>query len=116
MTKKRRAFRVAEKLRSIVAQALLFARDERFQLVTISSVRMSSDLHYAKIFWMVTNPEQRREIVQAALNEKVGVLRRQVAKDLGTRTVPELEFIYDDTLDAIENVERLLHSSESKDS
>jgi len=112
VAQKRRAFRVAEKLRSIVAQALLFARDERFQLVTISSVRMSSDLRYAKIFWMVNNPKERKEIVEEALCDKVGLLRRQVAKDLGTRTVPELEFIYDDTLDAMENVDRLLRPKE----
>ena len=108
MAQKRRTYRIAEKLRSIVAQALLFARDERLQLVTISSVQVSPDLRYAKIFWMVTDPERRRDLVEQALNERSTGLRRQVARELGTRHVPELQFLYDNTLDAMENVERLL--------
>ncbi len=115
MANKRRTFQIAEKIREILAMQLLRTADPRFTLVTITSVVISPDLRYAKVYWVVTGDAERREIVQEAFESAGGMFRRAVGADLKVRFVPEIKFFYDDTLDTAEEVERLfakIHASE----
>jgi ribosome-binding factor A len=53
MAEKRRTYRVAERIRELLAQELLQLADPRFNLVTITSVVTSADLRHAKVYWVV---------------------------------------------------------------
>ena len=108
MSSKRRTYRVGEKLQTILARELQRVGDNRFELVTISSVMMSPDLKVANIYWVASGGAARREEVQEAFDGAAGRFRRAAAADLGVRFVPELRFFYDDTLDTAEQIERLL--------
>ena len=105
MTKKRRQYRVGEKLQTILAAELQRVADPRFSLVTISSVVMSSDLRYASVYWVATGGVERIAEVQEAFDGAVSRFRRSVADRLGTRFVPEIRFFYDDTMDAADHIE-----------
>lgn len=78
-------------------------------LVTVSAVRMSPDLGYAKIYLSVFPYEQGKRIVQA-LDDNNWLVR----KALGTRmrnqikSIPELSFFLDDSLEYIQNIDELL--------
>lgn len=78
-------------------------------LVTVSEVRMSPDLSYAKVFISVF-PTEKRESVMKILEEKNKALRgdlgRIVAKQL--RIVPELSFFEDTTLDYAAHIDNIL--------
>lgn len=65
-------------------------------MLTIASVEVSRDLSVAKIFFQVFDKEER-EPSQEALNSASGFLRRQLARQMKTRTVPQLRFYYDDS-------------------
>lgn len=103
----RRTYRVAEKIRVIVAEELSRVADPRFSLVTITSVSVSADLRIAKVYWVVSGDEERREEVTEAFDAANGVFRRSLSKSLGIRFVPELKFFYDDTFDTVDQVDRL---------
>jgi ribosome-binding factor A len=107
MAQQRRVFRVAEKIRELVAGELNRMADPRFSLVTITKVMVSPDLRHAKVYWVVTGKDERRAEVQEAFTHAEGLFKRILAKDLGTRFVPALRFYYDDTLDTCDEVERL---------
>ena len=107
MTKQRRVFQVAEKIRNKIASELYQLVDSRFQLVTVTSVVVSPDLGRAKVYWVTSGDEARIAEVQEAFEKAAGHFRHIVGKDLGTRFVPELKFFYDDTLDTSEKVEQL---------
>lgn len=114
MASKRRAYRIAEKIRSIVAMELLRSPDPRLTLVTVTSVVVSSDLRHAKIYWMVSGGEERIAEVEAALQSAKGHFRTQTAHELGIKFAPDLKFFYDDTLDTVEEIDRLMDGIEQK--
>lgn len=113
MAVKKRVYQVAERIREIIAGTLNRTADPRFVLVTITSVVVTPDLRIAKVYWVVSvlDPElrdDRIEEVDAAFDSAAGLFKRDVSKELGLRYAPELKFFYDDTLDTVEQVERVL--------
>ncbi|MFK7994373.1 MAG: 30S ribosome-binding factor RbfA [Granulosicoccus sp.] len=65
-------------------------------MLTIASVEVSRDLAVAKIFFSVFDPTER-EPSHEALNSASGFLRKQLARRMKTRSVPQLRFYYDDS-------------------
>jgi ribosome-binding factor A len=115
MAQKRRTYRVAEKIRSIVATALLQLDDPRLMLVTVTSVNLSSDLRHARVYWVISQSADRIPEAEAAFEERGSHFRHALGKKLGTRYVPDLRFYYDDTLDTVEQVEKLLRSTRTSE-
>src|SRR5687768_1259143 len=94
-----RTERVADLIQKTLAQMLLQdMSDDRFRLVTITSVTVSRDLSYAKIYVSVLMDEQDK-IKQTvdALNRASKSLRYHLAHEVDLRIVPELKFVYDDS-------------------
>jgi ribosome-binding factor A len=114
MAKPRRMHRVAEKIRELLAKEILAAADDRFRMVSITSVMVTSDLREAKIYWVVTDPDSRKAEVEAAFHSARGHFRSALAKKLEARYTPSLKFFYDDTLDTSEEVERLIADMNSR--
>ena len=80
------------------------------KLITVSEVRITKDLGIARIYFSVFPSEFASEIIsEFKVNNKQirGELGRKVGKSL--RIVPELEFYIDDSLDYIDNINKLLH-------
>ncbi len=115
MANKRRVYRVGEKVREIVSRELLHATDPRLNLLSITSVALSSDLGIARIYWVPIGDKSRRAEVEQALKGATSFLRNKIASALGTRFVPEIKFFYDDTLETSEQIERLMRRVESGD-
>jgi len=121
MSGQRRIFQIGEKIRELIAEHLLHTADPRFSLVTITSVMVSPDLRNAKVYWVVSFPsgadrEERIAEVAEAFAAAQGLFRRVLAKQLGVRFVPELRFYYDDTLDTVEHVEKLMEKIKPSES
>ncbi len=76
-------------------------RDPRIsEMLTVSSVEVSRDLGTAKVHYTIMNAEPgEREETQAALAKAAGFLRRKLAPRLNTRSVPQLRFYYDDSIE-----------------
>ncbi len=108
MANKRRIHKMAERVRSAVAMQVLRLSDPRFHLVTITAAHVTSDLRLAKIYWTVTGGENRAEEVEEAFESAKGLIRRELAPELGVKFVPDLKFFYDDTLDIVEKTRDLL--------
>ena len=78
-------------------------------MVTVTSVRMSPDLGYAKIYLSIFPFERSAEIMN-----DINAGEWRIRKALGTRirnqlkSVPELSFFLDDSLEYIENIDNLL--------
>ncbi|QAX81727.1 30S ribosome-binding factor RbfA [Candidatus Pseudomonas adelgestsugas] len=75
-------------------------KDPRIGLVTITTVEVSRDVGYAKIFITVMGQNNNKEIAQniKALNSAVGFLRMQLAREINLRSVPQLHFQYDESI------------------
>jgi ribosome-binding factor A len=77
-------------------------RDPRLGMVTLTDVRMSNDLSYAKVYYSVlgADPHLAGEI----LTQAADMLRGPLGRALGIRHSPELRFVKDEL---IENGARL---------
>ena len=115
MSSKRRVYRVAEQIQILIAQALQRVADPRFGLVTITSAVVSPDLRVAKVFWVVSGDQERRDEVAEAFESAKGLFRRSLGKELGLRVTPELVFFYDNTLDTRDEIEELLSRARARD-
>lgn len=104
----RRRYRVSERIREILGRALLDLTDPRFELVTITRVIVNRDLREAKVYWNVYGDSRRVDDTTAAFITAGGLLRRIVGEKLQIKFVPQLKFFYDDTLDTVAEVEKLL--------
>lgn len=95
-----RTRRVNDLLQKALARLLLEdMSDERFRLVTITSVNASRDLSYAKVYVSVLIDDEAKitEIIRA-LNHAAKGLRYQLARAVKLRIVPELKFVYDESI------------------
>jgi ribosome-binding factor A len=88
--------------------------DSKIGLVTITNVKVSPDLKHAKIYVSIYDRE-KREMVLELLNEKKGFLRSELAPAIHFRSVPELHFFLDDTLDYVEKMEGIFKKIHEND-
>ena len=99
-------------------------RDAGLGLVTISAVNLSTDLAYAKIFVTCLGMDHTqsdkddvsdRAEVLAMLNDHAAQFRHQLSKILTTRTVPKLQFMFDESLERANRLTSLIDSLHSED-
>ena len=81
----------------------------RGSLVTITMVRVSPDLAYAKIYVSVF-PFERSNAILEAIKEQSWLIRKILGARIRNqlKVVPELEWFIDDSLEYIENIDNLL--------
>lgn len=93
----KRTDRIADAIQREIAQIIQQEiKDPRLGMVTLSEVKVSKDLAYAKIFVNVLPDELAVESVKT-LNNAAGFMRGLLSKRINTRIVPALSFVYDDT-------------------
>lgn len=78
-------------------------------LVSVTIVRISPDLSFAKVFVSIFPPEKRDEVL-SIINETKSAIRFDLGKKvkMQLRIIPELAFYIDDSLDYAERIEKLL--------
>ncbi len=88
---------------------LLEAKKMQGVLISVTSVRVSPDLGIAHAHLSVF-PSERAEELVSNINENVKTVRYNLGKRLRNqlRVIPELTFHVDDSLDYIDNIDRLL--------
>jgi len=82
--------------------------DPRIGFVTVTRVKLSTDLAYATIFISVLGTELDETNTMAGLESCASYLRTYLAKNMTTRTVPRLKFILDKGLDQSERIQNIL--------
>ena len=83
-------------------------------LVTVSAVRVTPDLSIAKAYLSIFPPEKAAEILENVRRQSKTVrydLAQAVRQTL--RKCPDLQFYLDDSLDYIDNIDRLLAADKS---
>lgn len=95
-----RTRRVGEQIqRELAALIRDGVKDPRVGMVTISAVEVSRDLAHAKVFITVLGDETAKRDSLAALNKAAGFLRHELGQRMLTRTVPQLRFVYDESIE-----------------
>ena len=108
--------RVDEAMREVLSAAITSElKDPRVGFVTVTAVDTSPDLRRARVYVSVLGEESRRKLSMKALESAHGFLQRRVASQLRLRHTPQLAFVYDDTAERADRVERLLRDEQVRD-
>jgi len=92
--------RINETIKQVLSELLVSEiKDPRVGMVTITEVRVSSDLSSAKVYFSVLGEASGREKTARGLKSARNFMRTAVANALKVHNAPELHFVYDDTLD-----------------
>jgi ribosome-binding factor A len=95
-----RTDRVGQQIQKEIAVILMREiKDPRLIMTTVSSVEVTRDLAYAKIFVTFFDDDQSKiDTAIEVLNEAGGYIRSLLAKRLRARIMPHLRFVYDSSM------------------
>lgn len=110
-TESTRQQKVARQIQKDISEMFLkeFAELVRGVIVSVTAVRVSPDLEYAKVYLSIFPFDRHQQIM-----ERIEAESWKIRKTLGgkmrnqLRVVPELSFFLDDSLEYIENIDNLL--------
>lgn len=106
----RRLIRLNELIMQTVSQAALNLKDPEIGFITITGAELSPDVSLAKIFYSVLGDPSVREATAQALERAKPHIRHEVGQLENLRRVPHLLFIYDESVERADRVNRILHT------
>jgi len=112
-----RTRRIGEQLQRELAQLIRDEiKDPRLGMVTVMDVEVSRDLSHAKVFVTVLSAdEEQRAASVAILNEAAGMLRGLLGRRLRLRTIPQLHFLYDQSIEKGAELSALIDAAVASD-
>ena len=119
MAKSPRAFKRTDRLNSqlleVLSSLLLFEVDDpRAKKAQLTAVQVAPDLSLARVFYVSLSPEEdddsqaEREALGEALTRLSGYLRRMLGERVELRKLPDLRFVYDESIARGRRMEKLL--------
>jgi ribosome-binding factor A len=106
-----RSDRVSDVLHREICR-LLFkeVKDPRLGFITVTGVEVSRDLKLAKVFYtLLGSPDQAQESSRA-LQRITPFIKKQLGKVLHMRSIPDISFRYDHSLEYGTKIDRILDS------
>jgi ribosome-binding factor A len=111
-----RAARIGDQIQRELAEIIrLELKDPRVTLVTITGVQVGSDLGLAQVYVSCLGSAEQREACMGGLNRGSGFLRRELGRRMKTRTVPQLRFVYDSSVERGSRLSRLIREAVESD-
>ena len=83
-------------------------RDPAVQLVTLTQVRMTRDLQHARVYYTTLNDTAGRRDTARGLRRATPFLRGQLGRRMRIRRVPELTFVYDESIEREHRIAQIL--------
>jgi ribosome-binding factor A len=106
-----RVLKVGERVRHVLSELLTrqLVHDDTLTAhsVSVTEVRMTPDLRNAAVYVKPLLGADEDEVVKA-LRQNTAFFQREVAKRLGLKFAPKLQFRGDESFDEAERIERLL--------
>ncbi len=95
---------LTEEISKIISEEI---KDEDINFVTITAVDISSDLSYAKVYFTNLIDKDRDKVIKA-LNKASSFIRSQLFDRVEIRKMPELTFIYDESIEYGQKIEKII--------
>ena len=95
-----RTLRVAEQIQRELADLIrLEVKDPRVGMVTLTDVEVTSDFAHAKVFFTTFGDGSQIAEATAGLGHAAGFLRHELGHRIKLRSIPQLHFIYDESIE-----------------
>ena len=90
-------------------------KDQDLKFVTITDCKVTNDLSYAKVYYTILDQTKIEESKKAFKNAS-GFIRKELTDRIDIRHIPELEFVYDESIEygkKIEDKIKQIHEGEN---
>ena len=85
-------------------------KDERINFVTVTAVKITNDLSFAKVYVTVLDDKERDNVIRL-LNKASNFIERELSKRIDIRKMPDITFVYDESIDYAANIENIIEST-----
>jgi len=104
-----RTLRIAEQIQRELAELLrLELKDPRVGMVTLTDVEVTADYAHAKVFFTTLGTGDQIAAATEGLNHAAGFLRHELGQRIKLRGIPQLHFIYDESVERGMRLSRLI--------
>jgi len=104
-----RTLRIAEQIQRELADLIrLEVKDPRVGMVTLTDVEVSADYGHAKVFFTTLGATEQVAEATIGLNRAAGFLRHELSHRITLRSVPQLHFVYDESVERGMKLSRLI--------
>lgn len=111
-----RSRRIAEQVQRELSDIIrLELKDPRVGMITLTDVEMTPDSAHARVYFTLLGDASRIEEAQAGLQHAAGYLRTELAHRLKIRTVPQLHFKYDASVERGMRLHQLIETAVAED-
>ncbi|MFN8194871.1 MAG: 30S ribosome-binding factor RbfA [Nocardioidaceae bacterium] len=113
-----RVRKIADRIKVIVAEMMeRRIKDPRLGFATVTDVRVTGDTQQATVFYTVLGDDDEKALAgtAAALESAKGLIRSEVAKQLGMRHAPTIEFVHDALPETARHLDEVLERARQSD-
>ena len=89
-------------------------KDRDIRFVTVTDCKVTTDLSFAKVYVTVLDDTKKEEILKALKNAS-GYIRREPAERVDIRHIPELQFVFDESIEYGNKIEHIIEQIHDKD-
>ncbi len=95
-----RSLRIADQIQRELADLIRNElNDPRIGMITLTGVEVSQDYTHAKVFYTTLRSESDNFLTGKGLENATGFLRNHLMQRLKLRVIPQLHFIYDESVE-----------------
>lgn len=111
-----RTLRVADQIQRELADMLRNEiRDPRIGRITITAVEVARDYSHAKIFYTALVDQESHAGIEKGLENAKGFLRSNLAHRMKLRVIPQLHFVYDESIERGMHLSKLIDTAIAQD-
>lgn len=111
-----RTLRVSDQIQRELADLLQHEiKDPRAKNITITSVEVTRDYSHAKVFYSILGNSEEIFLAQNGLENAKGFLRSQLSHRMQLRITPQLNFVYDESIERGTRLSKLIDDAVAQD-
>ena len=111
-----RTLRIAEQIQRDLAELLrLEVKDPRIGMVTLTDVEVTADYAHAKVYFTTLGDAGQVAAATEGLNRAAGFLRHELGHRIKLRSIPQLHFIHDESVERGVRLSRLIDAAVADD-
>lgn len=105
-----------EEISGIIAVKLRNRYSSLSAIISVTQADVAPDLKTAKVYVSIFDPDKaRKDASFETLKENAGFIRHELSKVLHLRTVPELTFILDESMEYGAKIDKIIHDLEERE-
>jgi len=112
--KTHRLARVAEVIREVAAETILFElQDPRIKNVTVTRAEVAADLQHAKVYVSIMGTPKEQDLCLHGLQHSAGFIQSKLGSRMKTRFTPALKFVLDEGVKKSLEITRILKEAQA---